>query len=34
MEDLDTVGLPEKKILSLVLHNTEHSCRKEAGKNE
>lgn len=34
MEGLDTVELPEKKILSLVLHSMEHSCRKEVGENE
>lgn len=26
--------LQEKKTLSLVLHNMEHSCRKEVGENE
>jgi hypothetical protein len=26
--------LPEKKILSLVLHNMEHSCRKEVREDE
>nr|DAM94947.1 MAG TPA: hypothetical protein [Caudoviricetes sp.] len=34
MEGLDIVRLQEKKILSLVLHSTEHSCRKEVGENE
>lgn len=29
MEDLDIARLQEKKILSLILHSTEHSCRKE-----
>nr|DAQ84658.1 MAG TPA: hypothetical protein [Caudoviricetes sp.] len=34
MEDLDIVRLQEKKTLSLVLHNMEHSCRKEVRENE
>nr|DAE01668.1 MAG TPA: hypothetical protein [Siphoviridae sp. ctkyp1] len=34
MEDLDIVRLQEKKILSLAIHNMEHSCRKEVGENE
>ena len=29
MEDLGMDWLQEKKTLSLVLHNMEHSCRKE-----
>ncbi len=34
MEDSDTVRLQEKKILSLVLHSMEHSCRKEVREDE
>ena len=31
---MDIVRLQEKKILSLVLRNMEHSCRKEVGEDE
>jgi hypothetical protein len=34
MEGLDIVRLPEKKILLLVLHDMEHSCRKEVREDE
>lgn len=34
MEDLDIARLQEKKILLLVLHNMEHSCRKEVREDE
>lgn len=34
MEDLDIRWIPEKKILSLALHNMEHSCRKEVREDE
>ena len=34
MEDLDIRWIPEKKILSLALHNMEHSCRKKVREDE
>jgi len=34
MEDLGMDWLQEKKILSLVFHNMEHSCRKEVREDE